>query len=125
MTLALLAITAVSLAVADHLTGTAFYQKDNTMFHDDDDRFDVFNFEDEDGSTGDYWDAYLATVGALPMGLVAGDDATIGFSILTDDELAEIDSEVDDWPAEDIDNADWLWFLSGGQTEEDGAYIED
>lgn len=106
MTIAFLLITMAALAVADHLTGTAWYQKGNTMFAPD--HFDVWPDDELD---------------ELPTGLVAGDDSTIEFHILTDDELAGIDSEIDDWPEEyHVADADWHWFLSGGESEEYDAY---
>lgn len=116
MTLALFALAAIACMIADHITGTAWYQKGNNTMTPD--HFDIFPADDsalsDDGSTADYWTAYLA---ALPAGLVE-DSNGIAFSILTDDELAAIDSEVDSWPESDVPDDDLLWFYSAGESEE-------
>jgi hypothetical protein len=56
----LVAALAAALLITDHLTGTAGYQRGNTMFFATD-HFDIFSddeHDDEHGSTSDYWDAY-------------------------------------------------------------------
>lgn len=65
------------LVIADHITGTAWYQtKGHTMFNDD--HFDVFDMTDDE----------LAD-------FALSDDDMLGFGILTDEELAAIDEDID------------------------------
>lgn len=71
------------------------------------DHFDVFGTDDhdDDGSTSDYWDAYLAAAEDAAMDggewfpIVTDDDSELPF-LLTDDELAALDSDVDTIPAD-------------------------
>jgi hypothetical protein len=100
----LLAILAI-LTIADHLTGTAWYQqKEHTMTIFNIDQFDIF--ADDDNGEERLYDL-LPVAADLP-----------GFRILTDEELADIDATTDD-------DTETFW-----ETDPEGAaiffgYIED
>lgn len=68
------------------------------------DHFDVFGTDhefDDDGSTSDYWDAYVA---AAETFAITVDTDELPF-LLTDSELAELSSDVDVIPADEWEDA--------------------
>ena len=87
------------LAIADHLTGTAFYQRNEaTMFAINPDHFDIFADDDE------AIEADIRETLSFPSLRLAADEMT-SFSILTDEELDTLPDE--DYDAVNADIAAW------------------
>lgn len=100
MALTITAFALVILAIADHLTGTAFYQRNEEPMFTQPDHFDIFADDD------DRADREIDTILSTPS-LARAAEAITDFLIMSDEDLERLAELGEDYDAVNADIAAW------------------